>query len=237
MSTGNFDDRKKKDRKAKREKRRIRKLFSSRVIHSSWADWDVMFYKEVTSGKGFLVTENSTVKIDGETHFTMHGTESPLFGTAFGDEADAITKYRCRCGEFKGLQWKGYICPKCKSEIKSREVELDKTAWISIAPNYIIHPYWYQILINVFGSKGTGKDKESIFYNMIHEVRRVDKDGNRLLITAEDGVNILSPFTAIGIDGFLERFDEIIHHFKTTKPGKIAELNIIQKNKKYIFCR
>ena len=228
---------KKKDRKQKRKNRMMRKLFAKKVVASDWADWDTMFYDDLANGEGFLVTEKSTIKADGTTHITMGGTESPLFGTSYGDENDVITKWRCKCGEFKGLQWAGEICPKCGYEVKARDIDIKKTAWISIAPHYIIHPYWYQILMNLLGTKGTGKAKESVFHNITHVVERVDKNGNRFKVIPGDGVEILSPYTAIGIDGFLEKFDEIMDYFIAEKPTRADELMTVKENKMLIFCQ
>jgi hypothetical protein len=146
----------------------------------------------------------------------MFGPNSPLFGTTYGDEQAFMERHRCKCGEFKGLKFKGEVCPFCKSKVEARDMDIKKTGWISTKDNHLINPYWYKIFERLIGKKP--------FAEIVERIERVDADGNRHDVVYEEDHPPSSPYAGIGIDGFYDHYDEILTYFGNKKKDKRAHL-------------
>lgn len=203
--------------------------FKKKRMQPSRVSWDTLFYDDIANNDGFVITEPAMVSLDGKITKTMYGPNSPLFGTTYEDENAFMERHRCKCGTFKGKQFEGEICPLCGQKVEAREIDIKKTAWISLGSNMIINPYWYQVFLNLIGTK--------VFPDIIKKVERVDLDGHRHdLIDGED-YEPSSPFAAIGIDGFYERYDEIMDWVAKKKKNKTKDVEICKKEKYKVFTR
>lgn len=204
----------------RQKKRRKRKVVFERT------NWDVWFYTDIANDEGFIITQSAAVTLDGKFINSQYGVNSPLFGTSYEDEQAFMERHRCRCGEFKGKQFEGEICPFCKTKVEERPLDIKKTAWFLLGDNVVINPIWYKIFIKVIGKKE--------FPQIVSSMERVDKDGNRTRAVPGVDYEPLSPYDAIGIDGFYEKYDEILDYFARVKK-KVKDCEYCKKNKDKAF--
>jgi hypothetical protein len=189
--------------------------------------WDRLFYDDIMNHDGFVISEPAVLSLDGRKEKNMFGPNSPLFGTTYGDEQAFMERHRCKCGEFKGLRFKGEICPFCGTKVEARDMDIKKTGWISLGDNVLISPYWYKIFERTIGKKP--------FAEMVERIERVDADGNRHEVAYDEDHPPSSPFAGIGIDGFYERYDEILDYFAAKKKDKREQLNQAKRCKYKAF--
>lgn len=193
-------------------------------------NWDVDFYNDIITGNGFQITEPADVSLDGIKKKTLYGPRSPLYGTTYSDEQAFIERYSCECGEFKGKEFEGEICPFCQKEVKSVGSNVKVTGWISLGNHRIINPYYYQLLKSALG--------KMVFPEIITLRQKVDTDGHTSRATVNDYDSDrapLSPFAGIGLEGFLENFDTIMDYFKSVKKNKAAHIAQLQREKRSVF--
>lgn len=202
------------------KRRRRRKVVFARN------NWDTWFYTSIASEEGFIITQSSAVTLDGKFTKSQYGANSPLFGTSYEDEQAFMERHRCECGTFKGRQWEGEICPLCGKEVKERQIQMKMTAWFSLGDNVVINPHWYKILTKLIG--------KNEFPQIVNSMERVDKNGNREKAIPGIDYTPLSPFAAIGMDEFYERFDEIIDYF-AAKKKKFVEAEVCKQEKRKVF--
>ena len=189
-----------------------------------WVSWDVLCLDDIINHDGFIITDPPTVSMDGKKERSMFGPSSPLYGSTFGDEQEYMEKYRCKCGAFKGLQFKGEECPLCHTKIESREMDIKKTGWISLGKEKIINPYWFKVFTRLIGAKP--------FNEIIQTMERVDKAGNRQPLIPGVDYDPKNPYACIGIDGFIEKYDEIMEYYMKKKKGKRKQFKKAIKFKK-----
>lgn len=189
-----------------------------------WVSWDTLFLDDIINHDGFIITDPPTVSMDGKKERSMFGPNSPLYGSTFGDEQEYMEKYRCKCGAFKGLQFKGEECPLCHTKIESREMDIKKTGWISLGKEKIINPYWFKVFTRLIGAKP--------FNEIIQTMERVDKAGKRQPLIPGVDYDPKNPYACIGIDGFIEKYDEIMEYYMKKKKGKRKQFKKAIKFKK-----
>lgn len=188
------------DQLYEKTKKRRRKVKFPRL------DWDAWFYTDIANGNGFIVTQSAAVTLDGKITKSQYGTNSPLFGTSYEDENAFMERHSCDCGRIKGRVFEGDICPVCKSAVKERPINIKKTAWFRLGEdNVVINPLWYHMFMKIIGKKE--------FTQMVDSMERVDKNGNRTRALPDIDYIPLSPYDGIGIDGFYEKYDEILDYF------------------------
>lgn len=197
------------------------------VVSSNRVSWDVMFFDDLINHDGFLITDPDTVSLDGRKEKTMYGPRSPLYGTTYGDEQAFLERHSCKCGAFKGYQFKGELCPLCNTRIEAKDPDIKKTGWISLGDNLIIAPYWYKLFIKLIGKKP--------FLDMIDTTERVDSNGNRSHLEAGKDYTPVTPYSMYGIDGFYENFDEIMDYFASKKKNKASDFEKCKKEKRKVF--
>lgn len=192
-------------------------------------NWDVEFYKDLITGNGFKIMEPSGVSIDGVKKKSMYGAMSPLYGTNYEDEQSFIERYRCSCGEFKGRQFEGEECPICHTKVEYRSSNINITGWITLGTKRIINPYYFNVLQNAIG--------KNIFTEMIFAKYIVTTDGQRRRVTPDDLTDKEpeSIYSFIGVDGFFEKYEEILTYFKAKKKHKAHVFDTLLKQKRAVF--
>lgn len=192
-------------------------------------DWDIVYYEDIFYGDGFDITEPAEVSLDGTKKKSLHGPQSPLYGTNYEDEQAFIERYRCECGRFKGRQFMGEICPYCKQPVEARDSNINVTGWLTLAKS-IINPYYFHLLSQTIG--------QDIFPDIIYSAHKVNKNGIRTQAVADDYDEVpLSPFSGIGVDGFYKRYDEIMEYFKKKKKAKASTIDILLDEKHKVFTK
>jgi hypothetical protein len=206
--------------KASRKKRKNRKVIFPRL------NWDTWFYNSVATGDGFIITQSAAVTLEGKITKSQFGSNSPLFGTSYEDEQAFMERHRCKCGEFKGQQFEGEICPFCGTKVEARPLNIKMTGWFMLGDNVVINPHWYKMFTKILGEKA--------FTLMISPIERVDKDGMRREAIAGVDYDPISPYDLIGIDGFYEKYDEVLDYF-AKKRKKFDEIEYCKANKDKAF--
>lgn len=204
---------------------------SKSVVDVLRRNWDCDCLYDLLHGRGFMINEPSEFQLDKKTVKSVHGSRSPLYGTDFSDEQACIERHRCECGAFKGLQFKGEICPICKTEITDKDVDIGYTGWLSLGNNYIVAPYYYQCIGGLIGNK--------VLQEIVMVRRQVDRDGH---ISKPDPFALdkapKSPFSGIGVVEFRERFEEIMEYFAAKKhkqESKVKSIRHIIDEKANVF--
>ena len=199
-----------------------------RKVKINVLNWDATMYHDLMTEEGFIISDPAQISIDGQSKKTEFGPQSPRFGTTYGDDQEFIERYRCKCGKFRGKLYKGEICPECKSEVIRRDVDVKQTGWINFGRYKFINPYYYQVLIKLIGKK--------VFPDIIDMKQRVDINGHVSKVDISELKESYSPFSGIGIQEFMVRFDEIISYFQSKKKDKADELEKLKKlNLKYLL--
>lgn len=191
-------------------------------------NWDIDYINDIFSGNGFTITEDDEFQLDEKTVKSMFGTRSPLYGTDYSDEQAFIERYSCRCGEFASRHFEGETCPLCNTPIQFVDANISFTGWIPLHNNFIIQPYYYNLLLDSIGKK------------MLPEIvilkNKVDKDGNIKKLSAEEIVDEPKhPFVGIGLVEFRERFEEVLRFFQKMKKNKHDILERLIKEKASVF--
>ena len=192
-------------------------------------NWDVQACIDLQCGDGFLVTDPAEFVMDDTKQKSMNGPQSPRFGTSYEDEHGFMERYRCNCGEFKGLYFRGETCPYCGSKVEAKGIDFNQTGWIPLRGYKIINPAYYRILASVIGSQA--------FTDMIISKQKVDRDGNRSLLTDEDA-DIIKPtsnYMGIGLIEFYRQYDTILEEYRDKKKNKSDVIDMLLEEKGAVF--
>lgn len=211
----------------KKERKIFKRNLEDMIVRTRRMNWDIAFYDDMINNDGILITEPANISLDGKIVKTMNGPNSPLFGTNYEDDQAFAERHRCKCGEFKGRQFDGEICPICHTKVQPRDIDIKKTGWIPLGTNVIINPYFYNIFMRLIGKK--------IFPEIIMGLEAVDINGQRRPLVPGVDYESKTPFAAIGIDGFLERYDEILDYYAKKRPKHRKELLLCKKEKRKAF--
>ena len=199
------------------------------IVRVKKVSWDILFYKDLMDGTGFIISEPAQVKIDKDKKKALYGPQSPLYGTSYEDEQAFIERFRCECGRFKGRQFEGETCPFCGTKITSKGNDIKITGWICTGENNkFIVPYWYEKLQKAIGKK--------IFPDIVTCKQRVDTDGHRSKYVPDENTQPLSPYSGIGIEEFMNQYDNILTYFQGVKKNKYDELQYLKENKSKVFA-
>ena len=144
---------------------------SDETVHVQQVSWDILFYDDIMNHNGFVISDPATVSLDNKKERAMFGPNSPLFGTTYGDEQAFMERHRCKCGEFKGLEFLGETCPICNTKIEERPLDIKMTGWIPLGDNVVINPYWYKVFERIIGKRP--------FNEIVTRIEKVDADGIR----------------------------------------------------------
>ena len=198
-----------------------------RKVKFSRMNWDNEYYYDIIYGNGFNITEPAEISLDGTKQKSLYGPQSPLYGTSYDDEHAFIERYRCRCGEFKGRQFDGEICPYCGTPVEFKDSDINITGWITLSKQ-IISPYYFNLFCQTIGKE--------IFPDIIYAKNKITIDGIKERPTEDDiDEEPLSPFSGIGVYEFYKRYNEILLYFKKKKKNKASTIDILLKEKSKVF--
>lgn len=182
-------------------------------------NWDEMCRLDLITGKGFEITEPAFKNKEGEK--SLNGIQSPRFCTDYEDEDAFAERYSCDCKDIVGKRYKGDVCPKCKSKVEFKDVDLSITGWIRLHKCKLIQPIFYMQLKSVIGDK------------QLTEIIEFDKE------TTKDGLLVdkkgKSPFKGIGIREFEERLEEILEYYGRKKKHKAEIIDSILEERDKVF--
>lgn len=139
-------------------------------------DWNAQYITDKYTGVGFDVTEPIYSK--GSTEINKYGIQSPLFGTRWDDS-----------GENKNIN----------------DIDISKTAWISLHGYCVIHPIYYHKLISLMSEK--------TLLEIINRPEEIDRYGNLVY-------NSKNKWAGIGMMSFRDNFYEILDSYKNIKQKK-----------------
>ena len=111
--------------------------------------------------------------------------------------------------------------------IESKGSNVKTTGWICTGNARFINPFFYQLLVKAIGKK--------IFPDIIDCKQRVDTDGHRSQYVPED-TEPLSPYSGIGIEEFMNQYENILTYFQTVRKQKYDDLQYLKENKSKVFA-
>lgn len=176
------------------------------------------------TGKGMIISKKQNIKKDLKSEKSIFAPT--FFGPTMNDANAFANRTRCKCGHYKGVIWKGYVCEYCKDEVKYYGDDFEKFGWICLDEQYcLIHPNLYKALASFIG-----KDFEA----MLDTDDKLDENG----MIIEQKPSKSSPFVGIGILDFRDRFDEIMEFYRNknkSKPEKLEYFNDIMEWRQCVF--
>lgn len=192
------------------------------------ANWDQECRIDFMMGKGFHVYEN-TFKDKHKEEKSLHGIQSPLFGSDWEDEHAFMDRYSCKCKAITGKAFEGTTCSNCKTTIKFRDVDMEMTGWIILNNHRIIQPMFYSILKDI-----TSEPKNDTLNYMLMPAMKINKDG--IFVENTEGVDMdKNPYLGIGVEGIYERWDEILDYYYARKKNRREAIDMIRPLKNRVF--
>lgn len=199
------------------------------LVRLTRLNWDQEYLMDIYKGNGFLITEPAIFQLDESKQKSLYGAKSPLYGTNYEDETAFIERYRCQCGEYKGKLFENMECPLCHTKVKYEDINIQFTGWISLGNNFIINPYWYNLM-----DKCLGKD---VLDEIVTAKTSVDVDGHlRIARPDEWDCKASHPYAGIGLIEFRKRFEEIMKYFRGIKKKKESEFDTIIGSSSSVFA-
>lgn len=170
--------------------------------------------------------------------------DDSLFSKRIFGDMDSKEEYSCECGNLHGKFYEGCICQKCGKPVEFVGLNVGKYGWIDLS----LSKY------NENGDlieKGNGCHLiEYIPYAQLEKIigrdnlRNIIHVHNTITITGELDTDELeelrnqspeSKYYYLGIDGFYEKYEEILDYYNELKGNKYPELYEFLKNKDEIF--
>lgn len=176
-------------------------------------DWDKLRQVQVSSGKGFIVSEQGMT--DAKETPGLYSIHSPLFGSSWEDDRAFMDRYSCKCKQLIGKIYDGVFCPNCGSKVEFIDIDMEKTGWICFDNYQIIQSEFYKKIAWFIGKK-----------NFASIVKFIEFDDREPLPT--------NPFQGYGIIEFKENFDEIMKFF-LDKNKRYDTYVYIMANKQKVF--
>lgn len=197
----------------------------SGIVKLERISWDIQCRVDFMSRRGFVVDkyayEDKKLKIKSK-----RGIQSPLFGTDFSDENAFEERYACQCRATTGKVFEGEICPKCKTEVRFVDVNIEYTGWILLKHDKIVQPLYYRLLNRIVKSKKFSLD------DIIQPKSEIDKDG----IIIHHPYDPKQPFAGIGVEGLYERYEEILDYYYKKKRNLRDLIDMIRDEREKAFA-
>lgn len=201
------------------------------VFKMSSLDYDANCQYDLMTGNGFLI-QNTSWADKACMIPNVDGPRSTNFGFPKG-EFSYIDNYRCECGEIIGSFLKGEICPKCKTLVDNRDIDLRTTGWISFGKYKVISPIFYEQLSSSIGGK---LFQNIISYEHAYSTSGVRKDIHEQYYIKSPGsskVVKVGPYYSVGMHNFYLHFEEIITYYLHKKNP--TRLKYFLDNKHKVF--
>lgn len=174
-------------------------IIANQTVRLLIDDWDAIAKDEIQTGKGFRITEKGKTDTTHEAgYYSIH---SPLYGSDFGDDSTPEYRWSCKCRNYVGKNYRGIVCPKCKTKVEYIGIDITKTGWIILDHDTIIQSEMYKKIRSFIGPKSFGQ--------IIKYKNPIERDPN------------VNPFDGIGLIKFKERFSEIMDYYLKKKPAKL----------------
>lgn len=187
--------------------------------------WDIQCRVDFMSRRGFVIDkyayDDKKLKIKSK-----RGIQSPLFGTDFSDENAFAERYACSCRQTMGKVFEGEICPKCKTEVRFVDVEIEMTGWMILKHDRIIQPLYYRLLNRIV------KSKKFNLEDIIGIKSEIDENG--VVIHPEYDPD--QPFAGIGMEGLYERYEEILSYYYKKKRVMRELIDMIRPEREKAFA-
>jgi len=197
----------------------------------------------VTSAEIFS-KKSTTVIADGVQVDQKKFSENGLFSKRIFGDMDSKEEYSCDCGHLHGKFYEGMVCQKCNTQVTFIGLNINKYGWIDLSLSkydengalieegngcHVIEYIPYLQLEKVIGREN--------LRNIIH-VR------NTITITGELDTEEVERLRAetpeakyyyLGIEGFFEKYDEVLEYYYTLRGEKYSDFYTFLKNRDEVF--
>jgi hypothetical protein len=218
---------------------------SNRYVETIKISYDQEFLTDMISGNGFLISDPVKFKDISETE-SVHGPRSTLYGTPLEHH------YTCKCGMMSEARFDKLECPYCGGIVEENGVNFSMTGWIDLGRFRIVNPLFYLILETAIGAAVIKEiitkrivytkdgNVNEIYYNTDNMKPKKSSQKIQYIDETNSRVELLAgPFSGIGIDGFYDKFEEIMNYYKhknKSKPAKVEQIDYMLENKYKVFC-
>lgn len=179
--------------------------------------------KDLTTNKGFVISEPSNIKKDVKD---LNGIYSTKFGQALNDIDPYANRYKCQCGRLRARILHGITCPFCNTKVKYIGDDFNYFGWMCLKDDYyVIHPNLFKAIEFFIGA--------TRFNNIIKIVSEKDQDGFEVeTVRPKD-----EPYFGIGLMQFKEQFDEIMNYYLSIYPLKKDYYDNIMEERNKVFTQ
>lgn len=155
-----------------------------------------------------------------------------------------MEEYACECGKFQGKFYEGTVCPSCGKPVEFVGLNIDKYGWIDLSLSKYNED-------GVLIEKGNGCHViEYIPYLQLEKVigrdnlRQIIHVRNTITITGDvdteelEALREISPeakYYYYGIEGFFEKYDEILEYYWELRGNKHQKVYEYLKNRDLVF--
>ena len=205
-------------------------------------DFDTAYHLDLMTENGFTITDPVTDPTTDDLKKkakTMYGPRSPMYGVTYEDLDEAILQWRCLCGYYHNVAFKGEICPRCGEPVKRMKQNPEMTGWISLGQYKIVNPLYYMKMVDILGSKKVAGKSHIIIEDILNPKPKVDIDGHVSRAKPEEmDVAPTSEFFGIGMLEFYKNYVPIMEHFrnKTKSKDKQKRIDMLIEDKDRVFC-
>lgn len=192
-------------------------------------NWDTECRLDMMTRRGFVIKDKTFTDKEKKVK-SVHGIQSPLYGSDWEDERAFEDRYSCRCKKLMGKVFEGEVCKDCGDKVEYRDIDIAMTGWMIIKNHKIIQPAYYRILSSIIGDKGQ-------FMDTITPEYEIDRDGH--IVRKESDVSKdKNPFAGIGIIGLYERYHEVLDYYYKKKKNKREIIDQIydERDKAFASC-
>lgn len=168
--------------------------------------------QSIQSGNGFVVDVTVRSKAKDVVDENIDSVFSSKFGATLRDQNLFGNAYRCKCGITTGKITDKEICPICRTQVSYIGENLEYYGWIVLKNHKFIHPQVFIFLQSLIGKKTLDEIIKPLQDSS-------DTDGKRDLSKSKLK-NSDNPYIDIGLEEFMNRFDEILLYFYNKNKSK-----------------
>lgn len=195
-------------------------------------DLDKKAEESLDQGNGFIIAD-SKKSFDKDLR-DPEGMFSPNFGQTLSDMNPFMHRYKCQCGKTQMKFYNGFTCPHCGTQVRRVDDNYEYFGWKILNNNRYIHPNIFESIQSLIGADRLDQ--------ILYYVDERDEDGHistgnkrKSFKNRKKTPKSKDKFDGIGINAFIEKYDEIIEYYHRKKSGSDELYNDLVKNKSKTF--
>ena len=199
-------------------------------------------YKDLSNCHGLVLKESQSINRALKSEYSIF---SSRFGKSLQDENPYTNRYKCKYGctegAFFAVNHEGWNCPYCHTEVKMVGDDFTFFGWNILKRDYhVISPIMYMELVSLIGKDNLETILEpevelDINGNPMSSYdKKIFKRKNARRYKKKGKID--TKYEGLGMIGFYEKFDEVIHYFYSKKKSTKKEVyELIMEHRDCVF--